>query len=67
MAELESMVDDLLRGGRDERTAGLLAKLASALETGAELEIFVPCAGCSAPVQLRDAHDGHCRDCRTAA
>jgi hypothetical protein len=66
MAELESMVDDLLRSGRDERTAGLLDRLASALGTDEELEVFVPCRACSAPVRLRDADAGHCRACGSA-
>src|SRR4051812_35146308 len=39
MIELESMVGDLLHGGRDKRTNALLASLASALEIDGELEV----------------------------
>jgi hypothetical protein len=62
----ESMVADLLRGMRHARMTGLMAKLACVLEGDIELEIFVPCKGCSAPVELGGAPDGRCRDCRRA-
>jgi hypothetical protein len=64
LPEHESMVEDLLRGGRHAGTTGLIARLASALEGDDELEIFVPCRGCRAPVALSAAPDGRCRACR---
>jgi hypothetical protein len=60
------MVEDLLRGGRDSRTTGLLARLAGVLEDHCELEIFVPCLGCSTPVELAGAPDERCTECRRA-
>ena len=60
------MVEDLLRGGRRSCTAGLMARLACALEQDGELEIFVPCRGCSTPVELAGAPDWRCGDCRRA-
>lgn len=60
------MVEDLLRGGRHARTTSLIARLAVALEGDRELEIFVPCKGCSAPVKLGSAPNRHCGSCRRA-
>lgn len=62
----ESMVEDLLHRGRHSRTISLMARLARALENGGELEIFVPCRSCSAPIALAGAPDGRCTDCRRA-
>ena len=67
MAEIESMVDDLLRGGRDARTTTLLARLASALETDGALKVFVPCRACSAPVQSPGQRRWALPACRSAA
>ena len=61
--ERESMVEDLLHGGRRPQI-GLMARLAYVLEGDSELEIFVPCPGCSTPVELAGAPDGRCTDCR---
>ncbi len=60
------MVEDLIRGRRQSRATGLMAKLALVLEDERELEIFVPCSGCSTPVKLAGAADGRCTDCRRA-
>ncbi|MGZ6563325.1 MAG: hypothetical protein ACXVH1_27770 [Solirubrobacteraceae bacterium] len=64
MNEHESMVEDLLHGGRRSQTSGLMARLACVLEGDSEIEIFVPCLGCSTPVELAGAPDGRCTDCR---
>jgi len=62
----ESIVEDLLRGGRDARATGLMARLAVVLKDDGEFEIFVPCLGCATPVQLAGAPDERCRECRRA-
>jgi hypothetical protein len=67
LTEHESMVEDLLHGRRRAQVTGLIARLASVLEGDGELEIFVPCTACSAPVGLGEASDGRCDDCRRAA
>ena len=64
--EHESMVEDLLHGGRRSRIIGLMVRLACVLEDDGELEIFVPCLDCSTPIGLAGAPDGRCTDCRRA-
>jgi hypothetical protein len=66
MVEHESMVGDLLYRGRNARMNDLMARLARAFEGDGEVEIFVPCTECSAPVERISAADGRCPECNRA-